>query len=166
MTHQTWPAVAEAPAPPDTMGARLLWCHPSALNMAVLFGVFGGLWPVLWLVSPGMAYRRAVLGVLALPLLIFGTASAVGVWRSWREARLGRTGAASTGEVVRILEGRTGSVLVTQYTVDYRFHDAAGRPVSGRLKSRKPSLWMSYNGAPLTVRYDPAHPGRKKLRNV
>jgi hypothetical protein len=82
--------------------------------------------------SPGIGYRWAVLGVLLLPPQVFGTISAVAFWRSWRVARLGRTGAVAIGEVVRI----------------------------------RPTLWKSYHGAPLAMRYHPARPERNTLCNV
>lgn len=166
MSRQTWPPQEEAPPTPDPTWQRVFWCRPSAMTMMGMVGLFGTAWLILWLVSPGMAYRWLVLGVLAVPPLIFATIAVVALWRCWHEAVLARVGAAATGEVARIVEGRGGSVLVHVYRIEYRFRDASGREVTGRLRTRNPRQWLFYCGAPLAVRYDPARPERNTLRNI
>lgn len=79
---------------------------------------------------------------------------------------LGRDEASATGEVVRLLEERGATVLVHVCRVEYRFRDALGREVSGRVKTRNPCQWLFYCGAPLAVRYDPMRPERNTLCNI
>lgn len=163
---QTWPPQPSPPEAPASLGQRLTYCHSSSQFTMPLAAVAIIGWITFWLVTPGLDHRWTVLAVLAVLPLSLGAAAGWALWRSWREAALGRDGVAAAGEAVSIREGRGSSPIITVYRIEYRFCDAEDRPFTGRLRTQKPTRWMFYKGEPLDVRYDPRRPERNTLRHI